>query len=167
MLIRKTTINDLPSALQIYTRARRFMVETGNSGQWAEGHPSEVMIREDIAAGKSYVCTTNEGELLGVFYFSIEEDPTYARIDDGAWLNDLPYGVVHRIASGGKLKGIGNFCLQWCFDQCHNLRIDTHRDNRVMQNLLIKNGYQRCGIIYLTNEAERIAYQKTKNTNEQ
>ncbi|HNZ83431.1 MAG TPA: GNAT family N-acetyltransferase, partial [Sedimentibacter sp.] len=48
----------------------------------------------------------------------------------------------------------------WCFEKCRNLKIDTHRDNIPMQNLLNKNGFIRCGIIYLENGDERIAYQK-------
>jgi len=96
-----------------------------------------------------------------VFYFKVEEDPTYAKIYEGEWLNDKPYGVVHRIASNGMQKGVASYCLQWCLEQCHNIRVDTHRDNLVMQEILRRNGYQRCGIIYVANGTERIAFQKT------
>ena len=81
-------------------------------------------------------------------------------IRDGQWINEEPYGVVHRITSDGSVKGAGSFCLQWAFLQCKNLKIDTHRDNVVMQNLLKKNGFQYCGIIHIRNGEERLAYQK-------
>ena len=68
----------------------------------------------------------------------MDVDPTYAVIYDGAWPSDEPYGVVHRIASAGTVKGAGAYCLNWAFEQCQNLRIDTHKDNFVMQNLLKK-----------------------------
>ena len=41
-----------------------------------------------------------------------------------------------------------------------NLRADTHRDNRIMQHILQKHGFRYCGIIYLLNGDERLAYQK-------
>lgn len=96
------------------------------------------------------------------FYFAVENDVTYAEIYDGKWLTDKPYGVVHRIASNGKIKGVASFCLQWCFEQAENIRIDTHRDNAVMRNVLQKNGYTYCGIIYIADGTERLAFQKSK-----
>ena len=49
-----------------------------------------------------------------------------------------------------------------CFERWPNLRVDTHRDNKVMQHILTKYGFQRCGIIYVKNGTERIAYQMTR-----
>ena len=43
---------------------------------------------------------------------------------------------------------------------CGNLRIDTHEKNIPMQGCLAKNGFARCGIIYLEDGDPRIAYQK-------
>lgn len=42
--------------------------------------------------------------MVGTFCFIVGEDPTYAVIDNGKWLNDAPYGVIHRMASNGKRK---------------------------------------------------------------
>ena len=67
---------------------------------------------------------------------------------------------MHRIASGGTRRGCASFCLDWALNQCGNLKIDTHRDNRIMQHLLDKNGFTYCGIIYLDDGTERLAYQK-------
>ena len=85
---------------------------------------------------------------------------TYVRIYEGQWLNEAPYGVVHRITSDGTIRGAASFCLNWAFNKCGNLKIDTHRDNIVMQHLLDKNGFKYCGVVYLENGSERIAYQK-------
>ena len=81
-------------------------------------------------------------------------------ITDGDWINDSCYGVVHRITSTGNVKGAASFCLNWALEQCGNIRIDTHRDNIVMQHLLDKNGFKYCGIVYVEDGTERIAYQK-------
>ncbi len=159
MDIRKTAKEDLNRVLEIYEYARSFMADHGNPNQWGKSNPPQEVIEQDIADGKHYVCVEGN-EIVAVFYYAIEEDPTYARIYEGGWPNDKIYGVVHRIASAGTAKGAGSFCLNWAYEQCGNLRIDTHRDNIVMQNLLKKNGFQYCGIIYIKDGSERLAYQK-------
>ncbi len=162
MKIRKATTADLGEIMDVYARARRFMAEHGNPNQWVNGHPAQELIQSDVESGKSYVMMSESGETAGVFYFAVEAEPTYARID-GAWLNGAPYGIVHRIASNGKEKGVVAQCVKWCMDRCENLRMDTHADNAVMQNALLKLGFVYCGIIYLKNGAERLAYQKIKS----
>ena len=51
--------------------------------------------------------------------------------------------------------------MDWAFRQCGNLKIDTHRDNHIMQHLLERKGFTYCGIIHTDNGAERLAYQKS------
>lgn len=163
MVIRKATHDDVDAILEIYDWARDFMRRTGNSGQWSDDYPREEHIAADIAAGACYVCVVNE-KIAGVFYFNVEEEPTYGEIE-GAWLDDGPYGVVHRIARGPGHKGIGAFCLDWCFASHPNIRIDTHRDNAPMRALLENLGYTYCGVIYLQNGAPRLAFQKSREIN--
>ncbi len=161
MHIRKTTMEDLNEVLTLYEEARGFMRKNGNPDQWGTGHPPKAVVVEDIRRGCSYVCE-EDGKLLGVFYFASEIEKTYNRIYDGAWLNDAPYAVMHRVACPGRKKGAGTFCINWCVEHCGgNLRIDTHRCNLPMQHMLEKNGFKRCGIIYLSDGDERIAYQKS------
>lgn len=159
MEIRKTVLDDLDRVMEIYDDARRYMRENGNSEQWGNGYPGMDLIKRDISEGKSYVCV-DDNQIAGVFYFNIGPDPTYHNIYEGAWINDEPYGVVHRIASGNRKKGVASFCLNWCLDKWPNIRIDTHKDNIVMQSFLNKMGFIKCGIIYLEDGGERIAYQK-------
>ena len=161
MRIRPSTHSDLPQLLQIYETARRFMQQTGNARQWVDGYPKEELLISDIKQGHSYVCLNENNEIAGTFYYIVGEEPTYLNIYEGSWLNNDSYGVIHRIASSGKQKGIGETCINWCLDKCRNLRIDTHRDNKVMQNILQKLGFTYCGIIYLENGDERLAYQKS------
>jgi RimJ/RimL family protein N-acetyltransferase len=111
--------------------------------------------------GVGYVAE-EKGEILAVFMFSQDPDPTYAKICAGEWLSDAPYGVIHRIAVARQGQGIIGKCIDECFKRCQNLRIDTHRDNLPMQRALLKRGFKYCGIIYLANGDERLAYQKIK-----
>lgn len=161
MRIRKSELNDLETLMETYAYAREFMRSVGNVNQWINGYPTEELIKQNIEEGCSYICMNDEtDDVIGTFYFRIGNDPTYAKIYDGEWLSDRPYGVVHRLATSGKVKGVGVDCLEWCFNQCRNIRVDTHKDNIVMQNIFRKLGYTKCGIIFLADGSERIAFQK-------
>lgn len=164
MRIRKTREEDLPRVMDIYAHARRFMAEHGNPRQWGPTcWPPEALIRQDIRRGNSYVCENAQGRVIGTFFYTCGEDiePTYRNIEDGAWLDPGPYGVVHRIASDGTEKGTGAFCIRWAFEQCGHLRIDTHGDNKVMQGLLGKLGFKHCGTIYVEEDNDpRMAFEK-------
>ncbi len=160
MIIRKATMSDLDTVFDLYAQARRFMKENGNPDQWGDNYPPRGQIIEDIQKSCCHLCC-EEDEILGVFYFAVENDPDYAQIYEGTWLNDQPYGVMHRVASPSGRRGVASFCVRWCLEQSGgNVRIDTHRNNIPMQKMLEKNGFRPCGIIYVRNGGERIAYQK-------
>ena len=165
MIIRKSTEQDFPSIMKIYAYARRFMAEHGNPNQWGPTcWPPEKLIHQDIRDGNSYVCINDAGEVIATFFFIYGKDiePTYRQITDGTWFDDSPYGVVHRLAGNGSEKGIGAFCLNWALSQCGHLRIDTHGDNKVLQNLAKKLGFTHCGTIYVVEDNyPRLAYEKT------
>lgn len=162
MEIRKAKLADLDRILEIYAYARVFMAETGNPTQWGDGYPQKGILVEDIKKEQLYVIE-EEKQIHGVFVFVIGDDPTYEIIEDGAWPSDSPYGTIHRIAGDGQGKGILRLCVDFCKKQIDTLRIDTHYDNRIMQNAIKKNGFQRCGIIYSVDGSPRIAYQRSKN----
>lgn len=163
MKIRKSKLEDLNTIMNIYARARKFMADNGNYVQWGPTNwPPEDLVREDIAAGKSYVCEDDQGKIVGVFYYDYGKDidHTYDVIEDGAWLSDQPYGVVHRIASDGT-KGVGTFCINWAFEKAGHLRMDTHGSNNPMNNLLKKLGFKYTGIIHVVEDNyPRNAYEK-------
>ena len=159
MFIRKAIKEDLPKIAQIYAQAKKFMRENGNPTQWKGDYPNEFDAEEDIKKGIGYVCVDGQ-EVVGVFAFIPGVDPTYVHIYDGEWLDDKPYSVIHRIAVSAQGNGVAGFCFQECFARCKNLKIDTHEDNLPMQKALLKNGFQYCGIIYLENGENRLAYQK-------
>ena len=166
MEIRTSTLADLPRILEIYAHARDFMARTGNPNQWGPtSWPPEDLLRADITAGNSYVCE-HEGNIVATFFYTCGQgiEPTYRHIEDGAWLDDGPYGVVHRIASDGSVRGAGTFCLNWAYARCGHLRIDTHGDNTVMQGLLKALGFAHCGTIYVEeDEYPRLAFEKSNN----
>ena len=114
MKIRHAAAQDLDRMMEIYGAARKFMAEHGNPNQWGPTNwPPEALVHSDIRDGNSYVCVNDAGKVIGTFFFIHGKDiePTYREITDGAWLRDGPYGVVHRMASGGRTGGVGAFCL--------------------------------------------------------
>ncbi len=165
MEIRRSEETDCCEIMKIYAHARRFMAEQGNPDQWGSTNwPPEALIHSDIRAGNSYICISND-KIAGTFFFDRGRDiePTYRVIEDGAWLDDSPYGVIHRLAASGTVHGVGEHVMKWAFQQCGHLRIDTHGKNRIMQNLLKKCGFVYCGIIHVEEDGSpRLAYEKIK-----
>ncbi len=159
MEIRNTHRGELEAILKIYESARQYMLENDNPNQRVGGYPDEKLILKDIENGHHLVCT-NGPRLLGCFAFMDEDDPTYKEIIKGNWLNNNPYAVIHRIVALKHGKGIGSICLEWCFSRHKDIRADTHKDNISMQRLLIKKGFQYCGVIYNQWGDERLAFQR-------
>ena len=160
MFIRKAITSDVLSAADIYDRARSFMKDNGNPDQWKGEYPNGNDVLSGIEGGTSYVCE-DKGEVVATFHFEMNaDDPTYHKIYNGEWKSESPYAVIHRIAVKYHGRGIVDFCFNECFKLFPNIRIDTHKDNIPMQKCLIRNGFEYCGIIYLLNGEERMAYQK-------
>ena len=158
-MIRLAKTEDLNNITDVYSYARKFMAENGNPTQWGTNYPSEQLIENDINNKKMYVIE-EENQIHAVFMFDICEDETYEVIKNGQWLSDEEYGVIHRVASDGKIKGVLNKAVDFCSAKKAHLRIDTHKDNKIMQHQIEKNGFKTCGIIELLNGDERIAYEK-------
>jgi hypothetical protein len=158
MVIRNTNMNDLNTIMDLYAYAREQMILNGNPTQWGKTNPTKEVIVRDIKNNNSYVIEENN-IIYGVFTFIIGADETYNQID-GSWLNDEQYGTIHRIASSGKKRGILDLCLNYCSSIINNIRIDTHEDNKIMQHLLEKNNFVKCGIIHVEDGTPRIAYQR-------
>lgn len=101
-----------------------------------------------------------DDEVVMAFAFIIGDDSTYSVIEAGRWLNDLPYGTIHRLGSTGKHRGILRQCVDYCMSQIGNIRLDTHADNATMQSAAEKLGFTRCGTIYCIDGSPRVAFQK-------
>ena len=99
MFIRPTQIEDLDAAMALYDHARQYMRQNGNDQQWGGGYPSRELVTEDITKGQSYLCCDDNGTPLAVFCFTVGEEPTYRKIYQGTWLDEKPYGVIHRLAA--------------------------------------------------------------------
>ena len=134
MQVRNAKSEDLAEVMRCVEAARNYMRANGNPHQWTDGYPSEELLTNDIKNQQLYVCVGDDDKIHGVFAFIIGADPTYAYIENGAWLNDEPYGAIHRIGSDGEAKGIFAAAINYCKGQIKNLRIDTHEKNHLKLN---------------------------------
>ena len=172
--IREAKLSDMPEIMQVMEAAKMIMRSSGNMHQWGDGYPSEAVITNDMEKHGGFVIEEGDGEnlssdgedqslkrIVGYFAFLPSPEPTYSEIYDGSWQDDVkPYHVIHRIASYPDAHGIFSDIMDFCFSHDTNIRIDTHKDNLIMQHNIEKHGFTYCGIIYLTNGDERLAYQK-------
>ena len=159
MVIRPATPADLPALRPVFEAAKGIMRADGNLEQWsAPGFPPDDLLLRDIACGGGHVILRDK-TVIAYFALLPSPEPTYAHID-GAWLTDGPYGVIHRMASYPEVHGICSAVIDYAAARYAHLRIDTHRDNRIMQHLIAKHGFSYCGVIWLTDGTERLAYER-------
>lgn len=161
LMVRRANKNDLISIMPIYDAAKSKMRADGNMHQWSNTYPDEETILADIARGELYIACEDD-EIYGVFMLSFSGEETYKEIQ-GAWLNNEPYAVIHRIASLGKGRNLLKDAIDFAFASTENIRIDTHEDNNIMRSLLNKLGFTYTGIIHLKSGDERRAYQLIKS----
>ena len=166
MMIREARPSDMSAIMQVMEAAKKIMRSSGNMHQWGEGYPSEAVILSDIEKNGGFV-VEEDSKVIAYFAFLSSPEPTYDHIYGGRWLDDVqPYHVIHRIASYPNVHGIFKSIMDFCFSRDANIRIDTHKDNTIMQHNIEKHGFTYCGIIYLSSGDERLAYQRIDFSNE-
>ena len=159
MVIRHAQPQELDAIMQIFEAAKAYMYSVGNTSQWGADYPPRQLIANEIEAGHFYIMEY-EGVPIAVFSFDVAVEPTYATIDDGVWRYDEPYGVLHRLASNGRVKGVADYCFAWCKSRHNYLRVDTHRDNATMLQAIERHGFVPSGIITLSRNGDtRIAFE--------
>jgi GNAT superfamily N-acetyltransferase len=163
MIFRLATFDDLPRICLIIRQAQERMRLRGTD-QWQNGYPSADHIRTDIERGEGYVLDNGQVIAYGAVVFSGE--PAYEAIN-GAWLNEAPCVVLHRLAVADKAigQGIATLFMQHIISlaserSLRNFRIDTNFDNAPMLRILDRLGFVRCGTIFYIDGGERIAFQK-------
>ncbi|HHV71782.1 MAG TPA: GNAT family N-acetyltransferase [Clostridia bacterium] len=165
MEFRRTGESDINKIMNIIRQAQDYFKEEGID-QWQNNYPNSEIIKGDVEKGYGYVLV-EEGEIIGTVAVSFDGEKTYAKIYDGKWISNFDYAVIHRMAVDSNFKGQGlasiiikNIEKMCLIRDIHSMRIDTHEDNRAMQRLLEKNGFQCCGIIYLEDNSKRLAFEK-------
>lgn len=161
--IREAKEADLEGIMPVLDAAKGIMRSDGNLNQWSDNYPSREAILFDIQRGGGFVIE-DDGRIVGYFALLPSPEPTYEYIE-GEWLdNELPYHVIHRIASYPEAHGVFSAIMDFSFGRDLNIRIDTHKDNSIMRHNIARHGFTYCGIIYLASGDERLAFQKILNS---
>jgi hypothetical protein len=158
--VRTAKHEDYDRVMEIYRYAQDYMIRTGNPNQWGHFYPAPELVETDIQQGICKLICDGDG-IHGVFALVEGTEPTYQHIENGEWMNDDPYVTIHRIAGDGQVHGLVRTAVDHCKSISSNIRIDTHADNVTMQRQIEKNGFHKCGTIYVEDGSPRIAYQWT------
>ena len=162
-MIRKAVTEDLESILEIVGDAKQSL-KSRCIDQWQNGYPNRESILSDIAKDIGFVALRND-EIAAYAAIIINGEPEYQRLD-GKWLSEQDYVVIHRICvrksctrqrfASYLMKKAEETALQ---HNIHSFKIDTHKDNHFMIQLLEKKGFTYCGEIHYTH-GDRIAFEK-------
>lgn len=172
MYIRNAMPNEAERIMEIIDSAKSSLRALGID-QWQDGYPNLESTKEDIKSGISRVVVNEDEKIIATAAVYVGDEPTYHDIYDGKWLTDnRTYGIIHRIAvdPNSKNGGTASYIMSYCEELSQqagatSMRCDTHFDNEIMQHTLEKNGYIRCGTIYLSDGDKRVAYEKQIFTN--
>lgn len=158
--IRKAEEKDISAIIHIINQAKQYLAEK-KIPQWQSGYPEEIDIEEDLQNGGGYVAE-EDGDILGYCFIKIMQDHNYDVIENGHWLNEEPYAVLHRtcVHNDAKGKGVAGRFVETAESLCANVRADTHVLNQSMRKMLEKHGFVPCGTVYMEDGTPRIGYQK-------
>lgn len=167
-VLRKAEEGDLAAIAAIYEQAKARLRESGID-QWQQGtYPNIETAQQDLAEGNAYVICDEAGVVAATAYLACGVEPTYEWIFEGAWQRESGrYLFIHRVAVATAYLGKG--LTQLFFTEAERIakaefasaiRCDTHRANVAMQTVLTRAGLQRCGVIYIEDGSERLAYEK-------
>lgn len=154
MNIRLANTSDTNRIFEIYEYARAYMKAHGNPNQWGDNRPEKSLTKDDIKNQRCYVME-DEGNIFACFVFTIEFEKEYEAICP----SKVEYGVIHRVASDGSKRGIVELIVDFAKGKANLIRIDTHEDNKTMQNCIERQNFKRLGIIYLEDGSPRILYE--------
>ena len=158
-VINKATLGDFSIVIGIIEQGKAKMIKSGNLNQWSVNYPALDTVKCDILLGDCYLLFEGD-KPIATFVFKSGPEPTYLRIDNGRWLDNQSYYVIHRVASVEGVHGVMADIIKYCSALTSSIRIDTHADNRLMQASLSRLGFVYCGIIYVENGDSRQAYQR-------
>ena len=164
MEIRLAFPNEVDAIMQVMEDAKKCLAESG-SDQWQNGYPNANIIIDDIISGQAYVAL-EEGDVIAYAAVTRSPESAYDAIYEGKWQGgESEYLVFHRIAVVAANQGqkVAQTFLEGLIEGFDYLdfRSDTHAENKIMQHIFEKLGFQQVGKVPV--DGERLAYQKIKS----
>lgn len=166
MYLKKANINDFDLIMNILKDGANQLAERGID-QWQGDYPNGQHVKDDISSGYAWLARSDDEKTVGTLAIVPGPDVYYQNLD-GKWLVDTDdYLVIHRVAihSDHAGKGYASKLFETVLDALKekypndkSIRIDTHQDNKVMQHLIEKNGFQRVGKLHGVYQKDEISY---------
>ncbi|HHX61283.1 MAG TPA: GNAT family N-acetyltransferase [Epulopiscium sp.] len=159
------TKENVHAIMEIIQKAQTYLKEQGIN-QWQNNYPNSETINNDIQNNNGYILI-KDNVIIGTVAVIVGPDKTYKSIYNGEWITDGKYTVIHRMAVNPDYHGLGlaTKIIKQVEEMCKSkgipsMKVDTHKENRLMQKVLLKSGFIYCGIIYLEDGNERMAFEK-------
>ena len=164
MEIRLAFPNEVNAVMKVIEDAKKALAQSG-SYQWQNGYPNADIIIDDIISGQAYVAL-EEGDVIAYAAVTRSPESTYDAIYEGKWQGgESEYLVFHRIAVAAANQGqkVAQTFLEGLLEGFDYLdfRSDTHAENKIMQHIFEKLGFQQVGKVPV--DGERLAYQKIRS----
>ena len=163
MKFRKADEKDAKAVCEIY-KCAKLLLKNSNIPQWQGNDPGPATFAEHVKAGSCYVLEEN-GIVLATVQI-IPNEPYYQTLSGGKFEDDNAV-VAHRFAVSDKIlrHGVGSELISQCCKTAvsfgkTSIRLDTHKLNFRMRNLLTKNGFRQVGNVILPTGEERIVFEK-------
>ena len=154
---RQGTVEDMDDIIRIVGDARASL-KKHKVDQWQGDYPAAEHFIPDMDRGECYVVLHGD-EIAAFFTLSVLEEKCYDEITDGKWTADLEYCTLHRIAVAKEYRGgeMANFVIDCVENQARvygrrSIRVDTHKKNKAMQNLLRDRGFRYRGNVLVSSE---------------
>lgn len=169
LIFRQATSGDVERILQIIAQAQRQMREAG-SQQWQNGYPAREHIESDLQRGYGYILqrpgTTRHDAVIAYGAVVFDGERAYDAIEQGTWLGEGDYVVLHRlaVADGAKEQGVAGEYFRRTEQMARergvaSFRVDTNFDNHRMLHILDREGFAYCGKVRY-DSGERLAFEK-------
>lgn len=165
--LRKALVTDLEEILAIIHSARQ-LLHDNQIPQWQDGEgPNQQQLEVDISRQQCYVLIDDQ-QIVGLGVLSPDLEEPYEQLKNGQWQQtQQPYMAIHRVALARAHQGKGlalllmNLLITTArLNNCIDIRIDTHPQNKAMQHLIKKAGFTYQGDILLpVVNGERLAFQ--------
>ncbi len=174
-LFRKAILSDLPGILPVIEDAKALLRQNGVD-QWQDGFPNPTTLTADINTRHSFFIFSKKSpdKPAGFLVLSLEPEPPYHNPVEGKLHLEGPYVTIHRTAVSKENQGKGISRAMFSFSEAftrtqnrHILRVDTHKDNKIMQHILDREGFTYCCLVQLPPEdnlrMRRIVFEKSVN----
>ena len=160
--------SDIDAIIGIIEDGREYL-KNQNLPQWQNGYgPKLPQIKSDIECQEGFVLVHN-GKAIGYAALYSGEIAAYPGIYDGSWDNTHKhYVTISRVAISKSHRGkklskpfidsLINIAINRGFK---DIRLDTHKENVIMANIITSAGFKRRGMVkFPFPNGERVAYQR-------